>query len=369
MLGKSSRRSLSQRSSYDRFKEYLYVMHKQAVEIMNTLNQSDRQYVEHFFRNYYPTQKEHYWSLKKLFTLAMYIPTFLQIGMSAVDRGRFDALIYIDTHAGPGLAKVGINEKDIVLGSPLLAVKWPEIVASNVCIFRKISRGFDKLFFVEKHPRTHSVLRRIVDNLGISNVKTIQGDVNKKLLSIRKAIEEKYKNPLILMFIDPYGEFSNQIQYKVFSSFVKDWAVDLVYNVMSPSIARGIMGKRNSMNELKSCIIKYWGNLCDHSVHKKLKICQCYANPKLCDIGSDDVVTAYSQILRLTKYITIRVVPVDYNGHILYHLLIASKAKRSYEWINNYIEYLNYKAPRDYNTLKNLWLQATGRQKPIFDFI
>lgn len=357
-----------QQNSYDKFKEYLHVMHEQAIEIMNTLDQRDKQYVESFFQNYYPTQKEHYWSLKKLFTLAMYIPMFLQIGMSVVNKGKFDALIYIDTHAGPGLAKVGDNKKDIVLGSPLLAIKWPEIVASNIKNFGKISRGFNELFFVEKDPSTYSVLRRIVYNLGVSNAEVIQGDVNEKLLGIRKVIERKYDNPLILMFIDPYGEFSNQIQYRVFHSFVKDWAVDLIYNVVSPNIARGIMGKKNSVNELKTCITRYWGDLCDHNNTKTLKICQCYADPQLCNIGPDDIVTAYRHILKLNKYITIHVVPVDYNKHTLYHLLIASKAAGSYRWINNYIQYLNTKAPRDYNILKNLWLQVTGRQKPIFDF-
>lgn len=362
---KISHRHSSRRNSYDRFKEYLHVMHEQAVEIINTLNQSDKQYVEHFFQNYYPTQKEHYWSLKKLFTLAMYIPMFLQIGMSAIDREIFDALIYIDTHAGPGLARVGNNEKDVVLGSPLLAVKWPKIIASNVPSFKKIYQGFNELYFVEKEHKTCSVLRRIVRALGINNVRVIGGDVNIRLLDIRRVLDKKYRNPLILMFVDPYGKFTDQIHYKVLCSFVRGRAVDLVYNVMSPSIARGLMSKKNNPEELRKCIDKYWGELCRDSNHE-LGICRCYNFPTSCSVNVHDIVEAYVSILRLNNYKTIGVVPVDYNNRVLYHLLIASKARGSMRWIKGYMEYLEEKAPRDYDTLKNLWLQATGRQGTLF---
>ena len=58
------------------------------------------------------------------------------------------------------------------------------------------------------------------------------------------------------------------------------------------------------------------------------------------------------QVLRLNNYKTIGVVPADYNNRILYHLLIASKARGFMRWIKEYMECLEEKAPRDYDTLK-----------------
>ncbi len=353
-------------SDYESFKNYLYTMHSQAVDIMNSLSESDKRYVEHFFQNYYSTQQEHYWTLMKLFTLAMYIPMFLQIGMSVVEQGKFDALIYVDTHAGPGIAKVGVGEDEIVLGSPLLAAKWPEVIAANVRSFRKIAGGFNELFFVEKEPRTCSVLRRIVSNLGLDKANVLMGDVNQRLYNIKKDIEERYRSPLILMFVDPYGKLSDQIRCSVFKDFVLNRAVDLVYNVMSPNIVRGLKPKNHA--EIRRCIEELWGSLCNELVN--LNVCLCYTSFNYCSsLSVNDVVEAFIHLFKGLGYRAVGKVPIKYMEHVLYHLLIASKAPSSAKWISNYISYLKTKAPRDYNTLKNLWLQVTGRQRSLFELI
>jgi len=361
---------------YEKFKKYLSIMHEKAVEIMNILNHEDRRYIEKFFTQYYPTKQEHYWSLKKLFCLAMYIPIFLQIGMSAVERGIFDTLIYIDTHSGPGLAKVGADPEDIVLGSPTLAITWPQIIADKVKTFRKIQNGFNKLYFVEKDHKTYAVLQKIVQTIGNKNIELFQGDVNHVLPAIKKKIKKQYRKPLILMFIDPYGEFSTQIQHNRFYEFVKDWAVDIVFNIMSPNLVRGIKSKKNNTALLRTCIRELWGDLCEEEnreeaeekIREELEICNCYEQPRQCNIRRDDIVKAYIARLILDGYTSIGVIPVKYEGKILYHLAFASKGKNSQTWLGNYMEYLRNKAPNDYDTLRNLWLQATGRQLTLNGF-
>ena len=67
------------------------------------------------------------------------------------------------------------------------------------------------------------------------------------------------------MFVDPYGEFSRQIRYGVFADFISGYSVDLVYNVMSPSIARGLLGEKSSPKGLRKKISEYWGT----SVHAR----------------------------------------------------------------------------------------------------
>jgi len=363
-------RSKSSINDYESFKNYLSTMHIKAIEVMNNLGDVDRGYIEKFFQDYYPTKKEHYWSLKKLFSLAMYIPMFLQIGLTAVEKKFFDAIIYVDTHAGPGLAKVGGDEKDIVLGSPMLAVEWPKVVGSKLKGFKKITKGFTQLYFIEKDPRTYNVLQRISHNMGNigGTIKVYCGDSNYMLATIKREISREFNNPLILMFIDPYGEFSTQLRYGSLRSFVRDWAVDIVFNVMGPSLARGLMGKRANPWELRRCIEGLWGDLCNLS-NVNLSLCLCYNNLTQCNIGVEDIVKAYQERLGLDGYKFVDYIPVEYEGRVLYYLLFASKGRRSQEWLGNYLNYLRTKAPNDYETLRRLWLQATGRLQSLSTWI
>lgn len=357
--------------NYERFKQYLHIMHNEALNIMHSLDTTDQQYVSRFFSNFYPTQKEHYWSLKKLFCLAMYTPMFLQIGLSHKNKlnKSFDALIYVDTHAGPGLAKVGNDDKDIVLGSPLIAIRWPEIIATNVKSFSKIYNGFDKLFFVEKDKETFYVLKRTLKSIR-KDIEVIKGDTNNKLMIIKKQIERECKNPLILMFIDPFGKIETQIEHNKFKDFIEGWSVDLVFNVMSSSIVRGLTSLKENGADIKKIrdVITYlWGDLCESNLSSELRICDFYKNPQKHSIGIEDVVDAYKHRLRLDGYKFVEAIPVKYKGNVLYHLIFASKAKNSYKWLGNYIEYIKTKVPEDYETLKNLWMLAKGRQKQLFE--
>ncbi|RLG43450.1 MAG: hypothetical protein DRN78_01800, partial [Thermoproteota archaeon] len=161
--------------NYEAFKEYLHIMHTKALELMENLSEEDQRYLNNFFGRFYKTTKEHYWSLKKLFSMAMYIPMFLLIGISWKGRNFFDGLVYIDTHSGAGLAKIGTDERDVVLGSPLLAVLWPDIIAAKLKAFRKIQRGFDRLFFIERDLNTYKVLKRLVEHTKSQNISILLG--------------------------------------------------------------------------------------------------------------------------------------------------------------------------------------------------
>jgi len=363
---------------YDSFRLYLNEMNIIALKILNDINDSDRKFIYEFFKKYYPGQKEHYWTLKKLFSLAMYIPMFLQIGLKKVEEGYFDGVVYVDTHAGPGLAKIGDEENEIVLGSPLLALLWPQIVAQRLNKFQKIYGGFDMLIFIEKDLNTFSALIRTIKGLGVANeinnkIFVKYGDCNYVLKSVKDLIFSKFKRPLILLFVDPFGELSDQLMYKSFFNFVRDIQADIIMIINAPSIARGLSSKISDKLKFRNAIEDLWGDLCDvPRIDSYINLCNCLKEMK-CDISVSDVLNAYKARFEMDQFRFIHLVPVKYRHSnseiILYHILFASKGRTSHTWLGNYIRYLESRVPDDYMTLKNIWLQALGRQKDLSRYI
>ncbi len=97
--------------SYARFEENLHKLGEIAWHLLEKLGKG-RDRVLRILERQYPAE-EQYWSVKKLYSLAMFMPVFLQIGMK-----HFDRLMYVDTHSGPGLAKLGPKEDEVVPGLP-----------------------------------------------------------------------------------------------------------------------------------------------------------------------------------------------------------------------------------------------------------
>jgi len=169
--------------SYDRFKTHLNEMHKEAINILSDISQLYKPKILDYFSKYCHG-KEHYWSIKKLFCHAMYIPMFLIIG-----RRYFEKLIYIDTHAGLGLSKVGEDNKEIILGSPLIALKWPNIIAKKIKQYSGISDGFDELYFIERNQNIAEILGYIVRKISNNdNVAVYPFDCNESLPQITTKI-------------------------------------------------------------------------------------------------------------------------------------------------------------------------------------
>ena len=334
---------------YERFTHYLGIMHQKALELLNSLNKTDRKAVSTFFDKYYPTKSEHYWSVTKLFCHAMYIPMFLQIG-----RKYFPKLIYIDTHSGPGLAKIGYGEKEIVLGSPLIALHWPKIVADNISQFKNIEKGFTELHFIDINPRNTDILRRFV--AGYNNVRVYTSDANLQLPHIN--VDEK---ALVYMFVDPYGDLSSQLSFDALSAFIGKRRVDIMMSVFAAHIARGFSGVPDKRT-LRDNVEKLFGRgFCE---------AECPKARDLCQVGAatvESVLAAYKCALEQLGYTRVEFIPVHFERGILYYMMLATRG--SGEWIDGYIEYINEKAPiDDYETLKRLWLRVAGKQKGLDEF-
>ena len=328
-------------------------MHKEALDLLDNLSGEDKKIVDKFFHEVYRQEREHYWSITKLFYHAMYIPMFLQIAQKY-----YPEQVYIDTHSGPGLAKIGGSDRDVILGSPLLALRWPKIIAENVKQFRKIEKGFTRLYYIDKDPRRISVLKRLSGEP--ANVNLSVGDANLLLPKI-----DVPGNAIVYLFVDPYGSLESQLGYEALKTFVAGKRVDLMINVLAPNIAQGLSSIRNK-NTLLARIEKLFGEaFCDNRLCEKLGITQplCNPGPK----KASHILRAYWCALKRLGYRKYSILPVKFKGTILYYMVLAVKG--SGKWIDGYKEFIHLHAPKDYKTLKNLWLEATGRLASLSRFL
>ena len=356
MAQQKRRQSKNQlQAPYERFTHYLGIMHQKALELLDSLNDADRRTVSAFFEKYYPTKREHYWSITKLFCHAMYVPMFLQIG-----KKYFPKLIYVDTHSGPGLAKIGAGEDEIVLGSPLIALYWPNIVASQEDLpqFRNIINGFDELYFIDINPRNIDILERFIDDANLGKVHTYKSDVNKVLPHID--LDER---TLIYMFIDPYGDLNSQLSYDALNSFLREKRADIMMAVFTANIARGLSVISDKYDLVENVEKLFGKGFCNSS---------CLSAANLCTVGTkkvNDVLEAYRCALKSLGYHRIETIPIRFERGILYYLILAVRGG-SGTWVDGYIRYIIEKAPLDkYDVLKRLWLHVYKKQRSLFEFL
>ncbi len=363
MGGNVTAKSYSPRKrDFQRFQEYIGLMHKKAVELYGALDSPHRKWLEQLQgQDKQEKSQEHYWTAYKLYAVAMFIPVFIQIGMK-----HFQKLVYVDTHAGPGLAKIGGGASEYQLGSPLLALEWPKIVAEKVPQFRKIDMGFSRCIFVEKDPHACTILKKLVRLIGAEDkVVVVEGDVNSKLPGI---INEELKSAppqtLWLFFVDPYGEIESQLTFNTFNELARIQSGDIILNVMSSSLARGLSQcLTTNIDDFRQKVRHLWGPLCESK--PELRICKlCERSFSKESVRYSDVVDAYESLLYLLGYNPVRRVEVKHMKAPLYHILFATKC-RDAKWLERYVDYLKGNAPQDYKTFKNILLTAIGRQTQL----
>ena len=331
---------------YERFTHYLHIMHEQALDLLDSLDEKSKTTVETLLSRIYQGIKEHYWSITKLFYHAMYIPMFLQIG-----KANFKNTIYIDTHSGPGLARVGPEEDEIVLGSPLIALYWPSVVASQPDLpqYRKIVSGFDRLYFIDRDPVAIHVLSKLVGK--VERVTIIKDDANHALSRINVESDS-----LVYLFIDPFGSFDTLLGFNALHAFTKKKRADIVMTVFTIDIARGLTQLRKERNLIRRVESIFGKEFCKKAPEYARSLCDPAREKE-----SKAVLEAYEWMFReRLGYGRVEFVEVRYLYGILYYILIATR-KRYAPWLDGYLEYIREKAPRDYKKLKEIWLKMTGK--------
>ncbi len=313
---------------YERFTHYLHIMHEQALDLLNSMDESDRATVEALLSRLYRGVKEHYWSITKLFYHAMYIPMFLQIG-----KANFRSLAYIDTHSGPGLARVGQEKDEIVLGSPLIALYWPGIVSSQPDLpqYRRIASGFDWLYFIDKDPVAVHVLRRLVGS--VERVAIIKGDANHVLPRI-----DVRADSLVYLFVDPYGGFDTLLGFDALQAFTTGRRVDVVMSVFAIDIARGLTQIRRDYELIYRLELIFGKRFCKEAPENPRSLCDPVSEKE-----SKAVLEAYEWVFqRRLGYGRVEFVEVRYPRGTLYYMLIAAR-KQNAPWLAGLLEYIKEK--------------------------
>lgn len=336
---------------YKRFEKHLFKLNRLALQTLEGLGQ-DRAIVERFFKEKYSGESEKIWSIKKLYSLAMYIPMFLQIGLS-----HFEEIIYLDTHAGPGFAKTGPRSNEVIAGSPLIALEWPRIIASDLKTFRKIEKGFTKYIFIEKDKDVYKVLNWVVGVFSAGkDVEPILGDSNKVLPSLIERTECGRKT-LLLVFVDPFGKIESQLEHRALSSIWNaDCKADLVMTLMSNPLARAFSSYKSDLSRYHETLQRLFGDFCEEN---DVGLCNP-SNLEVYQIGAL-VVETYKKYLEANGYTTVFSIPVETNGErILYHILFATRSPGGSRWMGNYVEWLKRRLPKT-EELRGLFYEVTGR--------
>jgi three-Cys-motif partner protein len=359
----------------NKLKNHVSALHDIANQLLEALK-DNKTTLNQYIKKYYERLKEHYWTTKKLLILALYIPMFLQIG-----RKHFDTIIYIDTHAGPGLAMIG--KEEWFLGSPLIATIWPSIIAKKVPQFKKITEGFDRMYFIDIDDHAYTLLlklRNATETLGYPDLKykmvIRKGDANTLLCKeIREDILQSYKGKkiLALMFIDPFGSLNEQIRYSVLECFTKDLKVDIVMIVLFNELTRGL-ASATSLDRVMKHVEELWGkDFCGLNEAKELSICKCFnqkLSPKQCKLDGEDIVKAYEIIVKIRLgYRKIIKLPVQgKDNRVYYYIIMATKGEG--EWLEKYAEYISNYIPSDYNELKIILTKSIKQDttKTLYDY-
>ena len=190
-----------------------------------------------------PTTDYHDFTALKLIAIHYYATIFAKIVQSQKRKNNFDGAVYVDLFAGTGLVKLkGSKFNDYLPGSP-------------ICAAILKPHKFDYIVCVESNKKRCMVLKkRLLKILPEEKFSVIQGDCNKNISKVIQLINEKFKNPILLTFVDPEGLEIKFSTLKTLSLHFQK--CDFMVNVNSQGVKRvsakvekGISNVRGSLEE------------------------------------------------------------------------------------------------------------------------
>lgn len=137
------------------------------------------------------------WTQEKINIFLDYVPAYLKIMHSQIEKGNNWRLLYFDGFAGSGAIIQGCTEGEFLEG-----------VATRVLSINS-PRGFDMYYFVESNKSYAEQLKKVVSEKFSdirSRIHVVSEDFNKKIQDMSIYLHEpKNQNVKTLAFIDPYG--------------------------------------------------------------------------------------------------------------------------------------------------------------------
>lgn len=153
----------------------------------------------------------------------------------------FDGAVYVDLFAGTGLVKVG-RYKDIVAGSAVCVVKNESLFAYSI--------------LVEKNKQRYSILNSRMEGIFPKDkFRIIRGDSNEVIGEVIKIIERQFKNPIVLVFVDPEGM---EIQFRTLKALSDKFrSCDFLINVNTQGVQRVAGQTERGIPNRESAIKEY----------------------------------------------------------------------------------------------------------------
>ena len=127
------------------------------------------------------------WTREKLKLLELYLPVYLTATAEAQDR------IYIDGFAGPGKNRLRSASREIIDGSPLIALN---------AVGKNAKMRFSELYFIESEPEAAAELQREIEERGEKRATVITGDVN---IELPRIVQRLNKRAPTFVFLDTEG--------------------------------------------------------------------------------------------------------------------------------------------------------------------
>ena len=176
------------------------------------------------------TNKYDYHTALKLITVHYMSDVFTRV---AGNRNRevegFDGAVYVDLFAGAGLVRVGGTD-DVVAGSALCATE--------------VGKGFDFGVMIERDRERCDCLRKRTSKIKTESL-VINGDSNEVIPYVLDAIADRFKRPIVLVFVDPQGMEIKFDTLKAISDRFEN--CDFLINVNAQGASRVVGQTRQSM--------------------------------------------------------------------------------------------------------------------------
>lgn len=139
-----------------------------------------------------PVTEYRYFTALKLIALNYYSSVFTRVANNQVRQGRAGASVYVDLLAGTGLVRIKGASRAI------------HLAGSSICAASASHGGFGRLVCVEaKADRCGALKRRLESTIGAGKFDIIRGDCNQKIGEVISAIKSRYRDPIVLVFVDP----------------------------------------------------------------------------------------------------------------------------------------------------------------------
>jgi three-Cys-motif partner protein len=233
-------------------------------------------------------------------------------------KNKWDARVYIDLYAGPGLLRIRDTQK-FIWGSPILALN--------------VKDRFDKYVFCESKPESIEALReRVQRHFAGVETKFIHGNCDERTDEICDAIPKATKDFRVLSFcfIDPYDlsiQFSTLA--KIANRFV-DFLVLLALNMDANRNRAYYLDPGNTKID-KFLGLADWRQRWERSAQKSF--------PRfLAEEYAKQMTTLGYLPLPFEKMKQVR---SDVRNLPLYHLALFSRHERAYKYWNDVLKYSN----------------------------